>query len=186
MARPPGFYAPLEEALRQVKADQLDKDIDHTTEPEPVKENSTAEPGHPPVDVRPPDYYAPLEEAQHQVEADQLDKGTGRAGATETTFEQGPERPEGHAFDDRPGWTDSPRMEHQERSALKWAKFIDEHLNGPAADRSDEELDHVPQPAAEERDQQEHDREDDRGEQDLEPDIDQGIDRSLGGDGRGD
>jgi hypothetical protein len=183
MARPPGFYAPLEEALRQVEADQLDKDIDHTTEPEPVKENSTAEPGHPPVDVRPPDYYAPLEEAQRQVEAGQLDKGRS---AAEPTFEQGPERPEGHAFDNRPGWATSPRMVDQEHSALQWARYIDQVLNEPASDRSKEETDRAPEPQRETKDQQEHDREDDRGEQDLEPDIDQGMDRSLGGDGRGD
>jgi hypothetical protein len=172
MARPPGFYASLEEAHRQVQAD-LDKGIDPKAEHEPTIEQ-TATPG----------FYGPLEEAHRQVQAD-LDKGIDLKAEHEPAIEQEPTRPEGHPAEG-PGWTDRGDMVSQQRSAMEWVRHNHElrSQNEPEAaavekvEKSDEVL--YDRYAGLTRDDDSH-RDHDRDQEGIE----QGIERSPGDDGRG-
>lgn len=161
MSRPPGFYAALEEAQKQIQ-DDLDKGIDRKAEQEPTIEQTPS-----------PGVYAPLEEAHRQVQAD-LDKGIDRTAEQEPAIDQSPERPEGHPAEGL-GWTDRGDMVSQQRAAMDWVKRNDaaRPQGEREADRSDEDLVRFPGLT----------RDDDH--EDREQDIDQGIGHSPGGDGRG-
>jgi hypothetical protein len=189
MLRPPGFYAPLEEALRQVQADKLDNGIDKTigdTAPEVTErsagpERAEAQPEFQPTDTLRPGFYAPLEEALKQVKAD-MAKGVDPVDAYQAAISQlDPTRPEGHPTDRLFHWPDSPSMPPQQGAAAALADLLNEHLN-ERTNRPDERSEEpsTPEPAREES-PPDPARADDRHEPDQsEPDHDVGPEFDFG------
>jgi hypothetical protein len=197
MLRPPGFYAPLEEALKQVEADKqnaIEEPASSVTrQPEPER-NVEAQREFQPIDKTEPGFFDPLNEALAQVKAD-ITQGIDPFDAyQEAMMQLDPTRPEGHPTDHLFHWPpESQSMEHQQRAALERDHVVNgdrtaDLANEYAAGLAGERLEAAPEPAREES-RPEPARADDRHEPDHdpepEPEFDFGISRDMGGGGIG-
>jgi hypothetical protein len=190
MSRPPGFYAPLEEALRQVQADKQNEigepAPDVTRQPEPGR-NAEAPPEFQPTDTLRPGFYEPLDEALRQVKAD-ITQGIDPFDAYQMAMMQlDPTRPEGHPTDRLFHWPESQSMPHQFDAARVWDDLVNDYANRctDVTERSEPEpaREESPQEPARADDRQEHDQPE--PDQDQEPEFDFGMGRDMGGDGLG-
>jgi hypothetical protein len=154
MARPPGHYDPLRETEERVEAELKARDGTSQERPNPYD-----------------DMEARIQRALEEARAAAKDLA-GRGGAAEPAQPQGPDpevartapeddrgpaRPEDRP-DDGFQWTDSPRMDHQQRSALDWINYANAQRRAAADEETLRNLGVAPDAEADRAQDDERDR----------------------------
>jgi hypothetical protein len=153
MARPPGHYDPLRETHERVEAERNAPDGASQEPPKPERSDE--------MEAR---IERALEEARaaakdlagrgEKTETPEVDRDAARAGPAD---EQQPARPEDRP-DDGFQWTDSPRMDHQQRSALDWINYANEQRRAAADEEALRNLGVTPDAEANRAQDDERDR----------------------------